>query len=416
MLDQAVTRDEASEFGIEEMLFSRTDERGVIRAGNEVFFRVSKYPVDELIDAPHKKVRHPDMPKAVFWLMWNMLGRGKPIGAYVKNRASDGSFYWVFAMVAPRPGGFLSIRIKPSSDRLEMIEEMYGRLRSQELTEDLSAEDSAKRMLAELEEQGWSSYSAFMTQALVDETKARSEAMGGQSDRQSQDIAEVQSDAFKSLEIAQSILNSFATIAGFPVNMHIQASKLKSSGKIFGTIADNYERLSRRIEECMRSFIEARRTTSETVDDGLFQLMLAKYAMEMESSFEREAHQNSFYANDLEDTPQGSGLDHASEAQMLTEQRVQNLSDAAAGLTQISSEYKKFSRLINDMLGILSGLSVTQFVGLVETARLNSSGQTLNAMLQDVTNVQNEATENLKQLAALNTSITARIKSLSSAL
>ena len=152
------------------------------------------------------------------------------------------------------------------------------------------------------------------------------------------------------------------------------------------------------------------------MDDGLFQLMLAKYAMEMESSFEREAHQNSFYANDLDDTPQASGLDHASEAQMLTEQREQNLSDAAAGLTQISSEYKKFSRLINDMLGILSGLSVTQFVGLVKTARLNSSGQTLNAMLQDVTNVQNEATDNLKQLAALNTSITARIKSLSSAL
>ena len=64
MLDQVVTTDEVSEFKIEDLFFSRTDRRGVIQAGNEIFYKVAKYEYAELLGAPHKVVRHPDMPKA----------------------------------------------------------------------------------------------------------------------------------------------------------------------------------------------------------------------------------------------------------------------------------------------------------------------------------------------------------------
>jgi aerotaxis receptor len=58
-----------SHFEIDELFFSRTDTRGIILSGNGVFQRVSKFSWNELINKPHKIIRHPDMPKAVFFLL-----------------------------------------------------------------------------------------------------------------------------------------------------------------------------------------------------------------------------------------------------------------------------------------------------------------------------------------------------------
>lgn len=45
--------------------------------------RVSRHPEDELIGSPHNIIRHPDMPRAAFRLLWDHLLRGRPIAAYV---------------------------------------------------------------------------------------------------------------------------------------------------------------------------------------------------------------------------------------------------------------------------------------------------------------------------------------------
>jgi aerotaxis receptor len=70
-------------FHLSELFYSRTDERGVIEAGNSVFQRVAGHEWDDLIGAPHKIIRHSDMPKGVFQLMWDTLKDGQPMGAYV---------------------------------------------------------------------------------------------------------------------------------------------------------------------------------------------------------------------------------------------------------------------------------------------------------------------------------------------
>jgi len=85
----AVGSDEIS-FAIEELFYSRTDQSGIILSGNSVFQRVSIYGWNELSGRPHKIVRHPDMPRAVFFLLWDTIKKGQPVGAYVKNRAKDG--------------------------------------------------------------------------------------------------------------------------------------------------------------------------------------------------------------------------------------------------------------------------------------------------------------------------------------
>lgn len=114
-----------SPFGFDELFFSTTDERGVIRFGNDVFIRVSGYPKEVLKGAPHSIIRHPDMPRAVFKLLWDTLHAGSPIAAYVKNMSANGNYYWVFAFVFPIEDGYISIRQKPSSALFAAAQALY---------------------------------------------------------------------------------------------------------------------------------------------------------------------------------------------------------------------------------------------------------------------------------------------------
>ncbi len=76
-------------------ILSTTDLQGNITKVNDYFLEVCKYTKDELIGAPHSIVRHPDMPKAIFYLMWEYIQNGKNITAVVKNMAKNGDHYWV---------------------------------------------------------------------------------------------------------------------------------------------------------------------------------------------------------------------------------------------------------------------------------------------------------------------------------
>ena len=113
-------------FGIEELFYSRTDARGVILAGNPVFRRVAGYDWGQLIGAPHRKVRHPATPKAVFRILWSTIQTGQPAVAYVCNRAADGRPYWVLATILPFGDAYLSVRIKPTSHLLATVKEIYA--------------------------------------------------------------------------------------------------------------------------------------------------------------------------------------------------------------------------------------------------------------------------------------------------
>ena len=120
-------------FDADELFFSATDRKGIITSGNSVFVRVSGYSREELVGRAHNIVRHPDMPRAVFQVLWDYLEAGRPIAAYVKNLAKNGNHYWVVATVAPtEDGGYLSVRIKPTAGILGVVEPLYAQLRAHE--------------------------------------------------------------------------------------------------------------------------------------------------------------------------------------------------------------------------------------------------------------------------------------------
>jgi methyl-accepting chemotaxis protein len=106
-------------------IVSEADKTGVIISANEKFTQVSKYPKNELIGFGHNTTRHPDMPKAVFKEMWSTIGRGEIFRGIIKNRAKDGTPYYVDAVVAPilgengKPMKYLGVRYDITEQELE---------------------------------------------------------------------------------------------------------------------------------------------------------------------------------------------------------------------------------------------------------------------------------------------------------
>lgn len=121
-----------------EIIVSKTDLTGKITYANDVFLRVSGYTEDELLGQPHSLIRHPDMPRAVFKLLWDRLADGREVFAYVNNLASNGDNYWVLAHVTPSVGangsivGYHSNRRVPDRDAVRRISALYGQLLAEE--------------------------------------------------------------------------------------------------------------------------------------------------------------------------------------------------------------------------------------------------------------------------------------------
>jgi aerotaxis receptor len=122
-------------FPVQQRLISATDTSGKITYCNSEFAQISGYSQAELIGSPHNLVRHPDMPPAVFALMWRYLKAGKSWMGVVKNRCKNGDFYWVSAYVTPileegKLVGYESVRVKPTRQQIDRAHRLYERLRA----------------------------------------------------------------------------------------------------------------------------------------------------------------------------------------------------------------------------------------------------------------------------------------------
>ncbi len=117
-----------------DFIVSMTDVKGRITYGNRIFIEFSGYPWQELVGVQHNIIRHPDMPRCVFKLLWDVISGGNECHAYVKNLAKDGSFYWVFANVTPlfdlsgQIEGYFSVRRKPKAEGVKVMAGLYQAL------------------------------------------------------------------------------------------------------------------------------------------------------------------------------------------------------------------------------------------------------------------------------------------------
>ncbi|HQS01706.1 MAG: hypothetical protein B7Y07_02480 [Halothiobacillus sp. 24-54-40] len=139
--------------GGDDFIVTKTDAQSRITYANRMFMRISGYSEPELLGQPQSIVRHPDMPKGVFRLLWQTITQGKECFAYVNNLAKNGDNYWVFANITPEMNergeitGYFSCRRQPKASAVEKIKPIYEAMRRLETQTPLGG-DAANRSLS----------------------------------------------------------------------------------------------------------------------------------------------------------------------------------------------------------------------------------------------------------------------------
>lgn len=121
-------------FPEDEIIVSKTDLKGHIIYANETFLTIADFTESEVLGQPHNIIRHPDMPRCIFKLLWDTIRSGHEIFAYVMNMGRTGDHYWVLAHVTPTFSdrgqiiGYHSNRRVPGRAQVELFSEVYGQL------------------------------------------------------------------------------------------------------------------------------------------------------------------------------------------------------------------------------------------------------------------------------------------------
>lgn len=88
-------------FDKSDIIVSKTNLKGHLIYANRLFMDLASMCEKELLGAPHSIIRHPEMPRCIFKLLWDTIQSKKEIFAYVINRSANGDHYWVIAHVTP---------------------------------------------------------------------------------------------------------------------------------------------------------------------------------------------------------------------------------------------------------------------------------------------------------------------------
>jgi len=148
-----------------DFIVSKTDTKGKIIYCNEIFATMAGYPPADLIGANHNLIRHPDMPKIAFKLVWDLIQNKDEFFGFVKNLSADGSYYWVFAYITAdldtngNITSYTSVRRKMPQSAIDIITPIYKQMLDAERSGGMEA---SKKLLEDLLEQHGLGYREFI--------------------------------------------------------------------------------------------------------------------------------------------------------------------------------------------------------------------------------------------------------------
>jgi len=383
-------------FHLDEVFFSRTDDRGIILSGNYVFQRVAHYHWDELLGHPHKIIRHPDMPRGVFWKIWDELKKGHTIGGYVKNLSKDGLQYWVYAVMVPFGDGYLSARIKPSSDMLQKVKTLYAELLHEENTNNLSPEDSAKLMREKIITLGFDSYEHFASFSLSEELMSRDAKLGRPLDR---DVGDFRHMIDLAQELAQQtglLISEFEAMRTIPHNLRVIASRLEPTGGPVSTLSQNYGTMSREMSQWFATHVLGEKSNFSTIKGSVQRAMdlagMARILAESEVQI-RDERRNL------------GGVNLGDERDLLQRLVMSYRQKCKSCFNEVVHETDRITKACEVMNRHIIGLSTTRVMCKIESARLPDAGDALNDIITQLMTFQERIKAQLERIGRLSDEI-----------
>ncbi|WP_340103505.1 PAS domain-containing protein [Rhodohalobacter sp. 8-1] len=407
-----------SRFEYNELFFSITDQKSTITYANDVFVRISKYNADNIVGQLHKLIRHPDMPRSVFYEFWDHLKKDKPVAAYVKNMSKDGSYYWVMALAFPCDGGYLSVRLKPGSDLFNKIKDIYKTVLDHERKqESISDKKTAMRsshalFVTELKNIGFSSYDEFMWNALQSEMENREsilESTGDANKRTGEYIPDELLEVEKILRelvlalgqlrqihtslVGHSdyILKLSRSVLLLSKNAQISSAKLDQQDRSLSVVA---EKMGDQSMDGETHLIEMQKNIfglSELIGKLNFNIISSKLQAEMTKHFLEEIN----------------GPDTETSDQLITQSKALGLLYDAF-IPKIDSISSNLGKLPEALKHLLTGvreierfLLVLRFIhikGKVEIARMNDESNSFSNTFQELIDEVNSAEQRLEKL------------------
>ncbi|QFT98969.1 Aerotaxis receptor [Roseovarius sp. THAF8] len=375
------------DFPREQLLASATDTRGVIRYANSEFCRVAGMSKEELVGAPHKVVRHPDMPRGLFHLMWQRLQARLPVCAYVKNASADGRYYWVFASITPTRDGYLSVRIKPGADFFEFTRDIYTDALAEE-ARGLPPDKSAEYLVKRLSEKNFPDFESYAFAALNAEFSLR-EDIDETADADLRKISKLTDMMTEAEALVHKIISIFQQVRGEPINLRILSSRLEGAGVAIGTISKNYETMS----DDMYQMVDRLRCD----DTGLLVRMRAALAhahsaSQMSALMDLTAKQSALKHNSSNRGHGGREILHA-QAESLSEISRAAVSDVATLGKIIPDVCRQLRRRIN-------GLDLVKLLCRVESGRMSDIDSGLLGIIHRLEHAHHQTDRHLAALSA----------------
>jgi aerotaxis receptor len=380
----------------------------VILSGNEVFRRVAGFAsIEEMIGKPQNIIRHPDMPRAVFKLLWTYIQSNKTMCAYVKNLAKDGSYYWVFAVILPIDNGYLSVRFKPSSPIFIAVKEIYKSMLSIEReagndpgSREVGMRLAGDRLMVALNELGYPDYDTFMRTALATEMGARAKAIRTASHQrlvqgsntellralemcvrfdETLDRMFMQVETFLNLNARLEARSGFlSTLAGdvslLALNSLVSCHKHGLDGRSLAVVAEDLSRISK---ESMVCIAELKKGITELVDSlrlATFHICTSKLQIGTSMAFLAEL---------IQSTTGTSGQRQFSDLRVLSASFAISIGEVKDSLPSLIAPISSLTTGLDDLSKTMRALSLVRLTGLIEAAHIHGA-ETVKQLFSDV--------------------------------
>ncbi len=359
----------SNEFALNDLFFSRTDTRGVIQSGNTVFQRVSEFDWAGLLNAPHKIVRHPEMPKGVFQLIWDALKSGESTGGYIQNKRKIGDPYWVFAYITPVDDGYLSVRLKPTSDAFEKIGPLYSDLLKFEADDGVKPEQSKIRLVEMLDDLGFESYQQFFHQSLVNELNSRNSLLGLPPNGPVQQLAKILDTWSKVTELCGKINARYTEISETAQNLQIQAVRLGERGKSLAVIAEQFQQTATALQKSLSEFLNESQAVTSYVEESAFGAGASRILDELRLEFDVQSL-----------LPDETGAEH--ERKVLDTVAAKYAENARKTLERLRNKVLEFNSVCVSVTQHITSLTVTRVMCEIETAPLGEQYSGITGAIQ----------------------------------